>query len=146
MTDTFVATPLITAERLAANPSQAISITPPIVPQSEGVSPYETAVIAELNRFPGSPIIAYVPEGKNRETVLKQVEKRARTYEAENPTRIAIRAYGTIATFLDNLRQLFTVVDIDRHERAVDPITTFREAIPAMVESFKDPRHCARHA
>ncbi|MER9852264.1 hypothetical protein NKJ55_34260 [Mesorhizobium sp. M0106] len=110
----FIDTNLITGARIVDNPVSALSVAPDGIGPVDGLNHYQKGLLYELNRFPGSTIFAYVPEGAAREEAIAHVEARGLAFEAANPPNYGrcLPGYLTIATYVGNLRSLFLLSDI----------------------------------
>lgn len=105
----FIDTNLITGARIADNPTAALSLAPVGIGSStDGLNPYQKGLLYELNRFPGSTIFAYAPQGDAREEALAHVEARGKAFEAANPPNYvrSLPGYLTVKTYVENLRTL----------------------------------------
>lgn len=113
--NTFTTSPLISASDLVENAAKALQHVPAEY-LSMGTAPLQTALLMELNRFPGKTTYSKVPHGFEREAVLAEVEERAKQWEAVTGKPLALSAPMTVQLYLQNLRQLFLCVDLEATE------------------------------
>ncbi len=113
-TNAFTTASLITLDRLADKPEAALSAIPYGLTLPSDRTPIQTALLAELNRFPGPTHFAFIPQGAARAAALLEAEQRAKQWEATNRKSLAqMVGYLTVSLYLGNLRQLFLGADIE---------------------------------
>ncbi|MBO6726513.1 MAG: hypothetical protein JJ911_12705 [Rhizobiaceae bacterium] len=137
---------LITAARITADAEEALRLAPEGITVPEGLNAYQQGLLYELNRFPGTPSFAFVPEGPNREAMLSNVEDRARAYEAEHPRGLTeVPGYYTITIYLKNIRELFVAADVDdgRPLPSENPLTV---DVPSTLDFLTEPKNAIKFA
>ena len=129
--NTFTTASLITTADIAANAAKALKVIPENMELLDHHTALQSAVLCELNRFPGRCFYCWIPFGKEREEAIADVEARAKQWETATKKPLVLTVPFTVQIYVENLRRLLFCVDLERAETAA------REGDVLEIEEFK---------